>query len=184
MSDGLLDVEILGDSRDIETRLAGMQRAFANDQMALWLVAGVDPILRHRTAERFADEGDDISGKWQSLKPYTVDERKRTGFPGEHPINVRTGSLKKHLLESPPRVATHTLGATMWSPGGDGGGDTANKVKIAQQGGKTPEGWPVPARPVLGVGPMDLEVVLLSLAVHIARHQPGASGGTAKDFMS
>lgn len=176
---GLIDIQILGDSRDVAARLEGMERAFSNERIAAWMVAGLDPLLRRRTAERFESEGDDISGKWESLRPNTVARRKADHFPGEHPINVRTGAMKRHLLDDMPRIAIHTLGATMWSPGSDGGSETASKVKTAQAGGTTPEGRPVPARPVLGVGPVDLEAALISLSIHIASNQPGAmpSGG-------
>lgn len=177
MTSGLIDVQILGDSRDVELRLMGMNRAFDSERIAAWLVAGVDPLLRRRTEERFASEGDDISGKWQSLAPATAVIREGKGFPGEHPINVRTGEMKRHLLDSPPRVAVHGIGATLWSPGDEGAGDVANKVKTAQLGGVTPEGRPVPARPVLGVGPQDLEAVLISLAIHIASNQSGVGAG-------
>lgn len=173
---GLIDVQILGSSRDVEMRLLGMQTAFSSEGMAAWLVAGVDPLLRRRTAERFESEGDDISGKWASLRPFTVEERKRHSFPGEHPINVRTGAMKRHLLDDMPRIAVHTLGATMWSPGSDGGSEVAQKVKTAQLGDPATN---TVARPVLGVGPMDLEAVLISLSLHIASHQPGMGGGGA-----
>ncbi len=178
---GMIDVQILGDSRDVQTRLDGMAHAFSNEAIGAWLVAGVDPILRRRTEERFKSEGDDISGKWQSLTPYTVSDRESHGCSGEHPINVRTGEMKRHLLDDKPRIALHSLGATMWSPGPPSGGDVAKKVKVAQQGDPASN---TPARPVLGVGVEDLEAVLLSLGVHIAVNQPGASGGTARDFMS
>lgn len=172
---GLIDIEITGDTRDVEMRLIGMEKAFEDFELADWLTAKVDPILRARTAARFESEGDAISGKWQSLAPWTVKERERTNFPGEHPINVRTGEMRRHLLGTFPRTSFHSLGVTMWSPGTDGGSTTAKKVKIAQQGGETPEGHPVPARPVLGVGPEDLELVLVTLGHHIASFQPGGA---------
>lgn len=180
MSSGLIDIQIIGDARDAEMRLAGMHRAFDSERLAAWLVAGVDPLLRERTEERFASEGDEISGKWESLKPYTVRERESKGFPGEHPINVRTGALKRHLLDTPPRFAIHSLGATLWSPGDDGNAKTANKVRIAQQGGTTPEGHVVLARPVLGIGVRDLEAVLVALAIHIAANQSGVGGNARR----
>lgn len=175
MSSGLIDIQIIGDSRDVARRLMGMDRAFQADRMAAWLVTGVDPLLRQNTDRNFGSESFD-GEPWQSLKPYTVSERERHGFPGEHPINVRTGQMKRHLLDDPPRIAVQTLGATLWSPGDEGSGTTAKKVKIAQMGGTTPEGHHVPARPVLGVGPEDLEAVLISLAIHIASHQSGVGG--------
>lgn len=169
---GLVDVQIIGDSRDVQMRLDALGDAFESQAIAAWLMVGLDPLLRRRTAERFDSEGDDISGKWQSLQPFTVSDRQAHGFPGEHPINVRTGSMKKHLLDDPPRVAIHTLGATMWSPGGDGGPKTAKKVKTAQEGDPATN---TPARPVLGVGVVDLEAALISLAGHISSRQPGGA---------
>lgn len=169
---GLIDIQIVTDARDAELRLSAMGRSFSDTQIMAWLMAGVDPILRARTEARFEAEGDDVSGKWASLKPYTVDQRRSQGFPGEHPINVRTGAMKKHLLDDPPRVVPHTLGVTMWSPGSDGGPKTAQKVKTAQMGDEKSH---TVARPVLGAAVEDLEAVLLSLAGHIALGQPGGA---------
>lgn len=166
----LVDIQILGDSRDISRRLAGLDLAFASENIAAWLVAGVDPLLRQKTEQVFASEGEALGQKWQDLTPFTVQDRKNHGFPGEHPINVRTGQMKKHLIDAPPRIAIHSLGATMWSPGNNPSGKLGKKIQTAQQGDPSVH---TPARPVLGVDTTDLEIVLLALSVHIASKQPG-----------
>lgn len=181
---GLVDIEIIGDSRDAERRLMALQHSFSDTEMMKWLAAGVDPIIRGRIEALFDNEGSIGGGTkpWAPLAAGTVEIRKSKGFPGEHPINQRTGSMKRHLLDDPPRVVPHSVGVTMWSPGSEGSGDVPNKVRVAQQGGTTPEGSRVPARPVLGVDIVDLEIILLSLAGHIAAGQPGGAsinGGIA-----
>jgi phage gpG-like protein len=42
----------------------------------------------------FDKEGEWVGG-WQPLKPATVQQRKRLGFGGEHPILHRTGAYKR-----------------------------------------------------------------------------------------
>lgn len=179
MTSGLIDIQITGDSRDVEMRLMGMQRAFESERVAAWLVAAVDPYLRAKIDYSFGKETDPEGEPWLPLSPATVAIRQGKHFSGQHPINVRTGQMKRHLLDTPPRIAITTLGATMWSPGDTGSPETAKKVKTAQLGGQTPEGRNVPARPVLGVGPEDLETILIYLAIHIASYQPGVGAGAS-----
>lgn len=169
---GLMEITIRGDSRQVDNILRGMENAFqdvniANDFLKDW----VDPILRRRTESRFGTEGDDIVGAWQELAPATVQIRQDAGFPGSHPINERTGAMKRFLLDAPPDVVAHSIGATMWSPGRGVPAGVAKKIKTAQAGGSTPDGRNVPARPVLGVGPVDLEAIMVAMAKYIEKYQ-------------
>lgn len=45
----------------------------------------------------FAEEG---IPKWQELAEFTVEERRRLGFPPEHPILERTGAFRRALTSS------------------------------------------------------------------------------------
>jgi hypothetical protein len=161
-----LDLLLIGDSRQVENMLTALEGAF--DDRALgydFLQDYVDPVLRRRTEDRFAHEGDDVSGPWAPLSPATVTIRQGQGIGGAHPINVRTGGMRRHLVEDPPRIATHSLGATMWSPGDQGSSKMKKKVLGAQLG----EGN-APARPVLGVNELDLEAVMTQLDNYIDKH--------------
>lgn len=173
----LVDIEILGDSRQVDNMLTSIANAF-DDQMIAYdfLRDHVDPMLRRRTADRFASEGDEMSGPWAPLADATVRIRGSA-----HPINVRTGAMRGHLVNTPPRIVTHSLGATMWSPGPSGSVEMDKKVKTAQIGGQTPEGRNVPPRPVLGVDERDAELVLVEMAQYLAKHV--ASGGAQVNFL-
>jgi hypothetical protein len=172
-----VDVEILGDTRQVDNILRSLYGAF-EDQTLAWdfLQDYVDPVLRKRTEERFQGEGDDVSGPWLPLAPATVLRRGSA-----HPINVRTGQMKRYLLDEPPDIVTHSLGATMWSPGRTGSRELQSKVGTAQQGGTTPEGRPVPPRPVLGVNENDAELILIEAAKYIGKHV--ARGGATVNWL-
>lgn len=169
-----LDVELIGDSRQVENMLRSLSGAFDDRELGYdFLQDYVDPVLRRRTADRFAHEGDDVSGPWAPLSSATEAIRQGQGIGGAHPINVRTGGMRHHLVDDPPRIATHSLGATMWSPGDVGSSKMQKKVRGAQQG----EGN-APPRPVLGVNENDLEAVMLQLDNYIGKHM--AAGGAVQ----
>lgn len=175
----VIDIEIFGDSRAVDNMLRSIYNAFSDELIAAeFLVETVDPILRHSIEERFAAEGDAASGPWQPLTEATVAIRESKGFPGAHPINVRTGAMKKHLVDDPPRVSVHSLGATMWSPGDQGSSEMKKKVRTAQEGDPATR---TPARPVLMVGPDDLEAIMVALAGYLGRHV--AAGGATVNWL-
>lgn len=166
----VVDIEIFGDSRAVDNMLRSLYNAFGDEMIATeFLEAAVDPLLRKSIEERFASEGDAASGPWAPLAEATVARREAAGFPGAHPINVRTGAMKRHLVDDPPKIVPHSLGATMWSPGSPGDAQMQSKVRTAQMGGVTPEGSSVPARPVLLVGPNDLEAIMVALAGYLGK---------------
>lgn len=161
-----VDLLLVGDTRQVDNMLRSLTGAFADQQIGYdFLQDYVDPVLRRRTEDRFANEGDDVSGPWEPLSPATVSIREGQGIGGAHPINVRTGGMRHHLVDDPPRIATHSLGATMWSPGTEGSGQMQKKVRGAQQG----EGN-APPRPVLGVNEHDLEAVMVQLNNYLDKH--------------
>lgn len=179
---GYIDVQIVGDSRTVENALRGMEEAFDDRNMAFVFLGGmVDPYLRERIERRFAGEGDDVVGQWAPLAQSTIQMRQDQGFGGAHPINERTGVMKRHLLDAPPDTVPHSLGATMWSPGRAVSASTGRKIRTAQSGGTTPEGRFVPPRPVLGVGVQDLETVLVLLGQYMGRFQ--APGARSTEFL-
>jgi hypothetical protein len=173
----VVDIEIFGDSRAVDNMLRSIYNAFSDELIATeFLAETVDPLLRSSIEERFAAEGDAASGPWAPLADATVAIRESQGFPGAHPINVRTGAMKRHLVDDPPRVSVHSLGATMWSPGTPGSPDMQKKMTTAQTGGPR-----TPARPVLLVGPDDLETMMVALAGYLGKHV--AAGGATVNWL-
>jgi len=53
--------------------------------------------IRQRFTRNFEEEGH--PDKWAALAPMTVEQRRRLGFGGEHPILQRTRELKRSVVE-------------------------------------------------------------------------------------
>lgn len=123
-------------------------------------------MVRERAAQRFAGEGDDVSGKWAPLLPATQEIRSRGEWPvgPTSPINKRTGELEDYITKSDAQVVAHSLGATMTYPKPTTRKSISQKMKTAQQGRSIPRTVP---RPVLGLNERDLSAVLLGLAFHV-----------------
>lgn len=58
----------------------------------------ISAAVRQGWAENFAGERSGDGRSWAALKPFTVRERILRGYPGAHPILVRTGHLRASLL--------------------------------------------------------------------------------------
>lgn len=57
-------------------------------------MAAVSEVIRRGIAENFANESAGDAGPWQQLAPRTVIERINQGYPGDHPILVRSGAYR------------------------------------------------------------------------------------------
>lgn len=125
----------------------------------------VDPFLRNRIEQRFAGEGDEVSGAWHPLAEATQQIRSSYGYPPDHPINVRTGKLRAHLVGTESTVQADGMGATLQHPGPVADGVTRKKLVTAQSGSTSPS---TPARPVIGVNENDLMFVTSSLVAYLA----------------
>lgn len=128
----------------------------------LHLEAG--PILRKRAGDRFASEGDDVSGKWMPLQESTVRMREAMNFPGEHPINRRTGELENWVVQGGWDAYPTAIGASLRYPDKRPSGELRNKVVTAQEGRTHPYTEP---RPVLGVNETDLLLLTTAYAAAI-----------------
>lgn len=135
----------------------------------------VYPILEERAERRFASEGDEMTGKWSPLTPFTQEMRAQGGFGPAGPINVRTGAMKRHILQREPEAIPMPTGGTLYFPKRGGAGKTLQKMRTAQQGEKKSG---TPPRPVVGVSVRDMELILVALAAHIAQNQNGAAMGS------
>jgi hypothetical protein len=111
--------------------------------------------IRLRFKRNFEAEG--FPEKWRPLAPRTVEQRRKLGFAGEHPILQRTRALKRSVVEQAhpynltkvevkPRKGTVTL--TL--------GSTDPRFGLLHGGGTTPTGGVVPARPMVVLGEADL----------------------------
>jgi len=64
--------------------------------------------------ERFKTEGKSAGQSWAALKAGTVKQRIKLGFPGQHPILLRSGTLREGAAQHPivavtPKTITLTL---------------------------------------------------------------------------
>lgn len=117
--------------------------------------------LSARAQARFENEGDDVTGPWAELAFMTGRIRQWHGFQPFHPINVRTGALRHHILNSFRIMQTGNV-ATLQMPGNQGNATLRSKIAVAQLGsngaGSKRYGGPnrsAPARPVLGMNDRD-----------------------------
>jgi phage gpG-like protein len=61
---------------------------------------GVIQVFREIARQAFGTEGaSTASGAWAQLKPATIKDRERKGFPGAHPILQRTQRLMRSLTD-------------------------------------------------------------------------------------
>lgn len=121
--------------------------------MIAFMQSAVVPYVQQRTAARFAGEGDDVVGKWSPLKVETETIRIKHGYPGAHPINVRTGAMRNALTGSFGDVVSAGGVTDMEYPNGVNiTGQLARKITTAQMGSMFP---PTVPRPVLGFNEND-----------------------------
>lgn len=162
---GFIDVVIVGDDAGVQAMLLKMERAVTGPGLTQFLATIVDPYLRTRAQNRFTSEGDDVTGPWAPLTPFTQNERAKHGYGPAHPINNRTGQLEDFIIGAPSNITIASEGGRLVYPGRRASGLLGKKVSVAQRG---ISGRPfTPPRPVLGVNARDLEMVLLGLAMHI-----------------
>lgn len=161
-----INVQIVGEDQGVRAMLMATLEAVDPAHMLLFMGGMVQPYIEARIAGRFSNEGDDVSGKWAPLSDTTRHIRETEGYPGEHPINVRTGAMREWLLSAPPDFTATGFEASMAFPGGDPSQSILDKLETAQMGRETPATQP---RPVLGLGPADLAFVLQAMSEWVSR---------------
>lgn len=161
---GATSITFVTDSRNVERMLERVSDALDTVGMYAFLNSSVGPWLRERAQERFANEGDDVVGQWAPLQAYTVQMRESQGFPGEHPINRRTGELESYIVSGGWDVSASPILSTLTYPGNLPSGSQAVKVAAAQMGVTNPSTVP---RPVLGLNEADLAFVMAALGTHV-----------------
>lgn len=153
------------DARMAQAMMANIGLRLSPVAMAAFMQAGVVPYIQERIAARFAGEGDDVVGKWTPLKQETEILRQRHGFPGPHPINVRTGQMRGLLTGSHgTTVASAGMTELSFPSNANMVGQLERKIMTAQMGAAFP---PTPARPVLGFNQNDSIALTALLAGYL-----------------
>lgn len=127
-----------------------------------FMLGTVEPHLRDRIVIRFAREGDSASGKWAQLKDVTGLIRRSKGYRAFHPINERTGGLRRGVLSS-AEIRSTGAGASLLKPASGGGREFQKKLAAAQRGGVSQAGNAFPARPVLALDKDDADWIITRL---------------------
>lgn len=153
-----IDIEV--EDSDFQAAMALLNFRTSPAGISAFLATVADPYVRARISQRFASEGDDVSGRWHPLTRATESIRTSKGFPPAHPINVRTGKMESFLVNTPGDIKPNPIGATLEHPRPT---DplTQQKINVAQRGKSRPQ---TPSRPVLGYNENDLLFFTSSLA--------------------
>lgn len=159
-----VNTEVYVSSGAVEALLLRLEDTLRPAHMAEFLGYNITPYIQGRVQRRFEMEGDDVSGPWAPLADATVRMREDAGFPGEHPINVRTGELERYISDSTPALVAEPYAMLIY-PGRDPGGEMGAKMRTAQSGSDNPS---APARPVIGLDEADLTYVLTAVALEIS----------------
>lgn len=151
---------------EVERVFTQMETLLGSEGLAMFLGGTVGPYLRERTQNRFANEGDDVTGPWAPLHPATVAIREASFYNigGEHPINRRSGELEDWVTQGNYFPYPTGVGASMQYPSKEPSGELRDKLETAQKGRKNPNTVP---RPVLGVNEKDLLFVMAALAAAV-----------------
>jgi hypothetical protein len=162
---GFIDFDIIGNQRGVQAMLNSIDSALSPTGLASFLGLAVGPWVKERAADRFASEGDDVTGKWAPLQDTTIDIREKSGFEGAHPINKRTGELEEYITQGQVGITAAPGLAVMTYPKNPPATKSLKeKVSTAQRGRSNPS---TVARPVLGLNERDLAQVLTMLAFHV-----------------
>jgi hypothetical protein len=161
---GLAFLEVEVHQSSVEALLTRLDTALSPPAIASFLGGPVEEYLQQRVRDRFANEGDDVVGRWAPLKPATQMIRSQEGYGAEGPINRRTDALMDYIVGTPGNATPHGLGATLTYPGTPPRGETRTKVQTAQAGKAFPRTEP---RPVLGMNEEDLASVLTLLSIYV-----------------
>lgn len=164
---GSISVSIVGDSREVDRLISRLDFLLGPVGMTYFLAGQVTPYLKARARNRFASEGDEMSGPWAALSPVTASIRSTLGFPPDHPINHRTGALERWVVDSAPTVLMTPVVSVLTYPGTPPTGKLREKVITAQTGRTASKTSGTVPRPVLGMDATDYVAILAMLALSV-----------------
>lgn len=92
-----------------------LQQADALSQPPADALRPLQQVIRATFAANFASESGD-GQKWAALAPMTVREREKLGYPGEHPILVRSGDYRRSFTEGehPQHYSESEIAGGVW----------------------------------------------------------------------
>lgn len=159
-----LDFDIVGNERGVQQMLNHLDSSLSPVGLTAFLYGAVGPWVKQRAADRFDNEGDDVTGGWAPLREATIKIRESQGF-GEGPINRRTGELEEYITGGTYSITSTPVGSSLKYPGTEPKSKgLREKMRTAQRGRKSPS---TVARPVLGMNERDLAQVVTMLAFHV-----------------
>lgn len=182
MNAGTIAVQAFVTHNDADDMLRAIDKALEPVSMSAFLRSQMLPELRRRARARFGNEGDEASGPWAELRPATVDIREAMGYPGEHPINRRSGALERWVTGADAAVAGYSTGdgtgAQMTWPATEPTGTLGKKYRTAQKGRpnqreKSPTTVP---RPVVAVNQADMNFFTTAWSIWFAAEFLKAKG--------
>lgn len=117
-------------------------------------LSSVSDAIRDGFSENFQDEQSGDGDRWEPLAPKTISERKRLGYPGEHPILERSGEYRDTFVSpsNPDHIDELTGDSTGFRINVGSGSD---KLFPLETGGvvRIDDSYVfVPARPVVQLG--------------------------------
>jgi len=141
--------------------LKTIQQTYNPVAMREWATNNAKPYAKQVFNLNFASEGGYIGPRWKRLADSTRKERTRMGFGSSGPILVRTGKLKKAVVEHSPIITTYPDLNIEWGSnitGMNKGNSNENIFAIHQQGGSK-----MPQRKMIGFNPENARYFTKSL---------------------
>lgn len=129
-----------------------------------WLRMAAHPHFTNEIVQRFAYQGDRVSGHWPDASEATEAMKENLEFDAEA-LNIRTGEMFD-FLTSKAQFSVAGDQAMMSLPGRRPNPLMTRKIRTAQFGSNDnpiDEFGPTPPRPVLGFDEQDMEFLLRSL---------------------
>jgi hypothetical protein len=159
-----IGIDIQVDKKEVDLLLGAIESTLLGQNLFQYLRDYMMPYMRQRTAQRFASEGDDASGKWAPLMEVTNDIREALGFPREHPINRRSGALENFLERGNIEFQMQADSAAMFYPGRPASSLLTEKLMTAQGGSRR-----AVARPVVALSQADMSYFVSNFSFWFAR---------------
>jgi hypothetical protein len=136
------------DNRQAFALLDRAYEFFGQGPMVDFLDAEWSQIMQTAARRRFTNEASESDGAWAQLRPATNKFRVRQGFPPEHPINQRTGEMRRYLdTATIDYRASDGLVTATWPE--KASGELLHKLQVAQGASSRRGDQNTPARPVL-----------------------------------
>ena len=141
--------------RQFDRLIAPLERISARLEGPMERVGG--DAIRQAFAQNFSSEG---QGGWPQLsEAWTVPERRRLGYAGEHPILKRTGSLMRSVTERGHPLHTSEVRQTGAGRFTVEIGSEDRRYNLLHFGGRTALGTVIPARPMAILWPQQEEQI-------------------------